>query len=62
MDLFPEARVDPSIDPDRRYTTRTTMTHHLPGRVKFGHPGNREAVNVGSPKFGCVLLVWRPRR
>ena len=34
-------------------------THYLPGRVKFGHPGNREAVGVGSPPFGCVLLVWR---
>jgi phage N-6-adenine-methyltransferase len=34
-------------------------THFLPGRVKFGHPGNRDAVGVGSPPFGCVLLVWR---
>jgi DNA N-6-adenine-methyltransferase (Dam) len=34
-------------------------THFLPGRVRFGHPGNREGVGVGSPKFGCVLLVWR---
>ena len=34
-------------------------THFLPTRVKFGHPGNRDAVGVGSPPFGCVLLVWR---
>lgn len=34
-------------------------TYFLPGRVKFGHPGNRDAVGVGSPPFGCVLLVWR---
>lgn len=34
-------------------------THFLPGRVKFGHPGNPNAVGVGSPPFGCVLLVWR---
>lgn len=34
-------------------------THFLPGRVKFGHPGNLHAVGVGSPPFGCVLLVWR---
>lgn len=34
-------------------------THFLPGRIPFGHPGNREAVGVGSPPFGCVLLVWR---
>ncbi len=34
-------------------------THFLPSRVKFGHPGNRDGVGVGSPPFGCVLLVWR---
>lgn len=34
-------------------------THFLPGRIKFGHPGNRDAVGVGSPPFGCVLLIWR---
>lgn len=34
-------------------------THYLPGRIRFGHPGNRDAVGVGSPPFGCVLLVWR---
>lgn len=34
-------------------------THFLPTRIKFGHPGNREGVGVGSPPFGCVLLVWR---
>lgn len=34
-------------------------TRFLPKRLKFGHPGNREAVGVGSPPFGCVLLVWR---
>lgn len=37
-------------------------THFLPGRIKFGHPGNRDAVGVGSPPFGCVLLVWRQTR
>lgn len=42
-DLFPEAVVDPSVDSDKRY----------------GHPGNREGVGVGSPAFGSVLLVWR---
>lgn len=38
---------------------RELRSHFLPGRVKFGHPGNREAVGVGSPPFGCVLLVWK---
>lgn len=34
-------------------------THFLPGRTRFGHPGNPQGVGVGSPPFGCVLLVWR---
>lgn len=34
-------------------------THFLPTRIKFGHPGNRDGGGVGSPPFGCVLLVWR---
>lgn len=34
-------------------------THFLPGRTRFGHPGNPEGVGVGSPPFACVLLVWR---
>ena len=39
--------------------TATLRVHFMPGRVRFGHPGNREGVGVGSPPFGCVLLVWR---
>ena len=35
------------------------FTRFLPGRTRFGHPGNPEGVGVGSPPFGCVLLVWR---
>lgn len=34
-------------------------THWLPGRTKFGHQGNPRGVGVGSPPFGCVLLVFR---
>lgn len=34
-------------------------TYFIPSRVRFGHPGNRDGVKVGSPPFGCVLLVWR---
>lgn len=35
-------------------------THRLPGRVRFGFPGNPEARGeTGSPPFGCVLLEWR---
>jgi phage N-6-adenine-methyltransferase len=39
--------------------TAKLTTHFLPGRTRFGHPGNPEGVGVGSPPFGCVLLVWR---
>jgi phage N-6-adenine-methyltransferase len=39
--------------------TRPLMTtRFLPGRIHFGHPGNPEGVGVGSPMFGCVLLIW----
>lgn len=34
-------------------------SYFLPGRTRFGHPGNPEGVGVGSPPFGCVLLVFR---
>lgn len=34
-------------------------THFLPGRTKFGFPGNPRGEGVGSPPFSCVLLVWR---
>lgn len=33
-------------------------TRFLAGRPSFGHPGNPEGVNVGSPQFPCVLLIW----
>lgn len=34
-------------------------TNFLPGRIKYGHPGNKDGIGVGSPPFGSVLLVWR---
>lgn len=34
-------------------------THFIEARLRFGHPGNAAADDVGSPPFGCVLLVWR---
>lgn len=34
-------------------------THHLPGRIRYGHPGNPTAKGVGQPMFGTTLLVWR---
>jgi hypothetical protein len=44
---------------DARSLRVRLTTHFLPSRVKFGHPGNPRGVGVGSPPFGCVLLVWR---
>jgi len=43
----------------KRLTYPSLTTHYLPGRTRFGHPGNPEGVGVGSPNFGCVLLVWK---
>lgn len=37
-------------------------SYFLAGRPRFGSPGNLEAEGVGSPTFGCVLLVWRDVR
>lgn len=49
-----------NVEPYRdRLPSAVLHTYHLPTRIKFGHPGNRDAVGVGSPPFGCVLLVWR---
>jgi hypothetical protein len=42
-----------------RSTLTPLRTHFLPGRQSFGRPGNPLGVGVGSPEFGCVLLVWR---
>lgn len=44
-----------------RDTHKPFKTHFLPGRQSFGAPGNRDGIGVGSPPFGCVLLVWRTR-
>jgi phage N-6-adenine-methyltransferase len=45
---------------DGRYDGPVRLTtHYLPGRQSFGRPGNPLGVNVGSPEFGCVLLLWR---
>ena len=33
-------------------------TRFLSGRIRFGFPGNPDGAGVGSPPFGCVLLLW----
>lgn len=52
QELVEPARDGPEVD-GVRFRTR-----FLPGRIRFGHPGNPEGVGVGSPQFGCVLLIW----
>lgn len=47
------------VEPFRDRIPYGLITHFLPGRTKFGHPGNPKGVGVGSPPFACVLLVWR---
>lgn len=48
------------VEPYRDAFGKLLTTHHLPGRVQFGFPGNPDATGwKSSPPFGCVLLVWR---
>lgn len=47
---------------DNEHYTPSLTSYFIPGRVSFGFPGNPEALNVGSPQFTSVLLVWRKRR
>jgi hypothetical protein len=39
----------------------TLTTHFLQGRPKFGFPGDPDGEASASPRFGCVLLVWKRR-
>ena len=53
QELVEPVRDGPSVDGVR------FSVHFLPGRQSFGIPGNPLGVGVGSPPFGCVLLLWR---
>lgn len=54
--------VEPYRDGRRQRPRGPTLTSHfIPGRTRFGIPGNPSGFGVGSPPFGCVLLVWRTR-
>lgn len=35
------------------------LTSKFLPRMRFGHPGNPNAVSVEQPEFWCVLLSWR---
>lgn len=51
--------VEPFRDGLMLHRPAKLTTRFLPGRISFGHPGNPDGVSVGSPQFGCVLLIWR---
>lgn len=51
-----QTHVEPFRDSESGSRFRTRF---LPGRIRFGFPGNPEGVGVGAPMFGCVLLLWR---
>ena len=54
-----QEHVEPKRDVALTFNGASLRTCFLPGRTRFGHPGNPKGVGVGSPPFGCVLLVWR---
>lgn len=46
------------IEPYRDRPDGILRTTFLAGRQRFGNPKNPNALNVGSPEFGCVRLTW----
>lgn len=61
--LLPASRTEQrwwhvGVEPWRDRPDGRLRTHFLESRTRFGHAGNREGVGVGSPPFGCVLLVF----
>lgn len=47
----------PAGDPFSRCATLSTR--FVPGRVKFGFPGNPNGVGIDQPPFWSCLLIWR---
>ena len=52
-----QKHIEPLRDRDERIST-----HFLPGRTRFGMPGNPKGIGVGSPPFACVLVIFRRHR
>jgi hypothetical protein len=50
------------VEPCRDGRDERLRTFFLPFRSRFGCPGNPKGLNTGSPRFACVLLVWRDWR
>ena len=57
--LFELFRRREPLDDRCRSMTLKLEVHHLPGRIRYGCPGNTRAAGVGQPMFGTSLLVWR---
>lgn len=54
-----KARWRPEQPDDRcRTFTLDLEVINLPGRIRYGCPGNPRAAGVGQPMFGTSLLVW----
>lgn len=49
------------VEPHRDRPASPLVTKFLPGRVKFSAPGLNGEPIKGSPRFGCVLLMWRSK-
>jgi hypothetical protein len=47
------------VEPYRDRVGSPLRSHNLPGRVRFGKPGDLFAEEAGSPPGGCVFLVWQ---
>jgi len=50
--------VEPSRD-GKNPSNPSLTTHYLPGRPKYGSPGDPLGLNADSPPFGAVVLIWR---
>ena len=50
------------VEPFRDNPASPLVTTFLPGRMAFLRPGQTAVHRGERPPFGCVLLVWDPRR
>lgn len=55
-----QVSVQPWLVMSRHSSGVEISANFLPGRTKFGTPDDPTADRQGSPKGGCVLLVFRP--
>lgn len=54
-----QEHVEPYRDMDQKIRNGLWLhTRFLPDRISFGFPGNPDGKGVGTPMFGCCLLLW----